>query len=147
MTKVVNRFAIMTGAVCMILAGLFPPIGAFFASLPDAVLGGCTIMMFGSIMVSGVQMLARAGFNQRNTTITALALCVGIGTTSATEADIWHIFPHVGIGTTSATEADIWHIFPQLVQDVFGGNCVAVVFVVAIVLDLLLPKDMEIHQV
>lgn len=128
MTKVVNRFAIMTGAVCMILAGLFPPIGAFFASLPDAVLGGCTIMMFGSIMVSGVQMMARAGFNQRNTTITALALCVGIG-------------------TTSATEADIWHIFPQLVQDVFGGNCVAVVFVVAILLDLLLPKDMEIHQV
>ena len=128
MTKVVNRFAIMTGAVCMILAGLFPPIGAFFASLPDAVLGGCTIMMFGSIMVSGVQMLARAGFNQRNTTITALALCVGIG-------------------TTSATEADIWHIFPQLVRDVFGGNCVAVVFVVAILLDLLLPKDMEIHQV
>lgn len=62
MTKVVNRFAIMTGAVCMLLAGLFPPIGAFFASLPDAVLGGCTIMMFGSIMVSGVQMLARAGF-------------------------------------------------------------------------------------
>lgn len=76
MTKVVNRFAIMTGAVCMILAGLFPPIGAFFASLPDAVLGGCTIMMFGSIMVSGVQMLARAGFNQRNTTIAALSLSV-----------------------------------------------------------------------
>lgn len=79
MTKVVNRFAIMTGAVCMLLAGLFPPIGAFFASLPDAVLGGCTIMMFGSIMVSGVQMLARAGFNQRNTTIAALSLSVGIG--------------------------------------------------------------------
>lgn len=128
MTKVVNRFAIMTGAVCMILAGLFPPVGAFFASLPDSVLGGCTIMMFGSIMVSGVQMLAGAGFNQRNTTIAALALSVGIG-------------------TTAATEAEIWNIFPQLVQDVFGGNCVAVVFVVAILLDLLLPKDMEIHKV
>ena len=69
----------------MLLAGLFPPIGAFFASLPDAVLGGCTIMMFGSIMVSGVQMLARAGFNQRNTTIAALSLSVGIGATSATK--------------------------------------------------------------
>ncbi|MFR3234740.1 MAG: uracil-xanthine permease family protein [Blautia producta] len=128
MTKVVNRFAIMTGAVCMILAGLFPPIGAFFASLPDAVLGGCTIMMFGSIMVSGVQMLARAGFNQRNTTIAALSLSVGIG-------------------ATSATEAGIWHVFPQIIQDVFGGNCVAVVFVVSILLDLLLPKDMEIHKI
>ena len=128
MTKVVNRFAIMTGAVCMILAGLFPPIGAFFASLPDAVLGGCTIMMFGSIMVSGVQMLARAGFNQRNTTIAALSLSVGIG-------------------ATSATEAGIWHVFPQIIPDVFGGNCVAVVFVVSILLDLLLPKDMEIHKI
>ena len=128
MTKVVNRFAIMTGAVCMLLAGLFPPIGAFFASLPDAVLGGCTIMMFGSIMVSGVQMLARAGFNQRNTTIAALSLSVGIG-------------------ATSATEAGIWHVFPQIIQDVFGGNCVAVVFVVSILLDLLLPKDMEIHKI
>lgn len=59
MTKVVNRFTIMTGAVCMILAGLLPPIGNFFASLPDAVLGGCTIMMFGTILVSGIQMVAK----------------------------------------------------------------------------------------
>ena len=39
MTKVVNRFTIMTGAACMILAGLLPPVGNFFASLPQAVLG------------------------------------------------------------------------------------------------------------
>ena len=62
MTKVVNRFTIMTGAACMLLAGLLPPVGNFFASLPDAVLGGCTIMMFGTIMTSGMQMLAKAGF-------------------------------------------------------------------------------------
>lgn len=128
MTKVVNRFTIMTGAMCMILAGLFPPIGAFFASLPEAVLGGCTIMMFGSIMVSGIQMLARAEFNQRNTMIAALSFSLGIG-------------------TTAATESAIWGIFPKLVQDVFAGNCVAVVFVVAILLDLILPKDMEIHKI
>lgn len=35
----------------------------------------------------------------------------------------------------------------KTIQDVFGGNCVAVVFVVSIVLDLLLPKDMEIHKI
>lgn len=88
MTKVVNRFTIMTGAVCMILAGLLPPIGNFFASLPDAVLGGCTIMMFGTILVSGIQMVAKAGFSQRNITIVALSLAVGIGFTSASEMDI-----------------------------------------------------------
>ncbi|RHR25835.1 purine permease [Clostridium sp. AF19-22AC] len=128
MTKVVNRFTIMTGAVCMILAGLLPPIGNLFSSLPEAVLGGCTIMMFGSIMVSGIQMLARAGFTQRNVTIAALSLAVGIG-------------------FTTASEVDIWNIFPQIVRDVFSGNCVAVVFVISIVLSLLLPKDMEIKKV
>lgn len=127
MTKVVNRFTIMTGAVCMILAGLLPPVGNFFASLPDAVLGGCTIMMFGTIMVSGIQMVAKAGFNQRNITIVALSLAVGIG-------------------FTSASEADIWRIFPQVVQDVFSANCVAVVFVVSIILSLVLPKDMDIKK-
>lgn len=79
MTKVVNRFTIMTGAVCMILAGLLPPVGNFFASLPDSVLGGCTIMMFGTILTSGIQMIAKAGFTQRNITIAALSLSIGIG--------------------------------------------------------------------
>lgn len=128
MTKVVNRFTIMTGAVCMILAGLVPPIGAFFASVPDAVLGGCTIMMFGTIMVSGVQMLARAGFSHRNTIIMALSLAIGIG-------------------TTTGSEVAIWGVFPKIVQDVFSGNCVAVVFLVAIILDLILPPNMEVEQI
>lgn len=125
MTKVVNRFTIMTGAVCMIMAGLFPPIGAFFASLPDAVLGGCTIMMFGSIIISGVEMLARAGFNQRNAIISSLSLSVGIGFTLIPE---------------------IFAIFPSIIQDVFAQNCVAVVFVLALILNLLLPADMDIKK-
>lgn len=128
MTRVVNRFTIGIGALCMILAGLLPPIGNFFSSLPESVLGGCTIMMFGSIMVSGIQMISKAGFNQRNVTIVALSLAVGLG-------------------FTSATEADIWHIFPQVIQDIFSGNCVAVVFIVSILLSVLLPKDMEVKKI
>lgn len=125
MTKVVNRFTIMTGAVCMILAGLFPPIGAFFATLPDAVLGGCTIMMFGSIVVSGIQMITRAGFTQRNITIIALSLGIGIGFTQVPE---------------------IFSIFPQMVREVLASNCVAIVFIVSIVLNLVLPKNMDIEH-
>ena len=89
MTKVVNRFTIMTGAVAMILAGLFPPIGNFFASLPQSVLGGCTIMMFGTILTSGMQMIANCGFTQRNITIVAMALSIGIGFTTTSESGIW----------------------------------------------------------
>lgn len=127
-TKVVNRFTIATGAICMILVGLLPPIGNFFSSLPESVLGGGTIMMFGTILTSGIEMIAKAGFNQRNVTIVTLSLAVGIG-------------------FTSGTEADIWHIFPQIIQDVFAGNCVAVVFVVSIILSLVLPKDMDIKKI
>lgn len=128
MTKVVNRFTIMTGAACMILAGLFPPVGNFFASLPDSVLGGCTIMMFGNIVVSGMQMLASAGFTQRNITIAALSLAFGIG-------------------FTTASEIGVWDIFPDLVKSVFSANVVAVIFVVAVVLNLVLPKNMEVDKV
>ena len=127
MTKVVNRFTIATGAGCMILAGLLPPVGNFFASLPESVLGGCTIMMFGSIMVSGIEMLSQAGFTQRNVTIASLSLAIGIG-------------------FTSASEIDLWHIFPEVVQSVFSANVVAVVFVVSIILNLILPQDMELKK-
>lgn len=128
MTKVVNRFTIMTGACCMILAGLLPPVGNFFASLPESVLGGCTIMMFGTIMTSGMQMVAKAGFTQRNITIAALSLAVGVG-------------------FTSASEIDLWHIFPEMLQSVFSANVVAVVFIVSIVLNLILPKNMELDEI
>ena len=127
MTKVVNRFTIMTGAVAMVLAGLIPPIGNFFASLPQAVLGGCTIMMFGQILLSGMQMIAACGFTQRNITIASLSLAIGVG-------------------FTASTEADIWHIFPQIIQDVFGANVVAVVFVVAMILSYVLPDNMEVTK-
>lgn len=122
MTKVVNRFAIMTGAVIMILSGLFPALGVLLASLPESVLGGCTLMMFGSIVVSGVQMIAGCGYSTRNITIASLALSIGIGFTQ--------------------TPA-IFKIFPDLVKNVFAENCVAVVFIVAMVLNLVLPVDKE----
>lgn len=128
MTKVVNRYTIATGAAAMILAGLLPPIGNFFASLPDAVLGGCTIMMFGTILTSGMEMIAKCGFTQRNITIVSLSLAIGIG-------------------FTTASEVGIWASFPEAVQTVFSANVVAVVFVMSIILNLVLPKDMEMKKV
>lgn len=122
MTKVVNRFTIGTGAVIMILAGIFPIFGAVLTTLPNAVLGGCTIMMFGTIVVSGLQMVSKCGFSHRNITIAALSLSVGIGFTQVPE---------------------VFAVFPKIVQTVFAENCVAVVFVVALLMNLILPKEME----
>ena len=126
MTKVVNRFTIMFGAIALVLAGLFPPIGAFFSTLPECVLGGCTVMMFGAIIISGVTMLSQCGLDQRNTLIAATSLSIGIGVTLVSG-----FFDHM----------------PKLIGDIFAGNPVAGVFVVAMVLSLTMPKHVKAESI
>ena len=125
MTHVVNRKAIASGALIMILAGLFPAFGVILASLPDAVLGGCTLMMFGSIVVSGVRMLAGCGFTQRNMSIAALSLSIGIGFTQ--------------------TPA-IFKMFPTIIKSVIAENCLAVDIDVAFELTLIFPCELEMEK-
>ncbi len=122
MSKVVNRFTIATGACIMILGGIFPVVGTLLTTIPQAVLGGCTLMMFGSILFAGFGMMSRCGFSQRNMVITSLSLSIGLGFTQATQ---------------------MFAVFPQIIQTVFAENCVAVVFLLAVLLNLVLPKEME----
>ena len=122
MSGVVNRFTIATGAVIMILGGIFPAVGFVLTTIPQAVLGGCTIMMFGSILFAGINMVARCGNNQRNLVIVATSLSVGLGFTASSE---------------------MFNIFPSIVRTVFADNCVAVIFLLALLLNLLLPKEEE----
>ena len=125
MTHVVNRFTIMFGTLAMILGGLFPPIGAFFTTLPDCVLGGCTVIMFGSIMMSGVRMMHDAGMTPRNTLIAATSICLGVG----------------------VTQVDgFFNNLPAFIGDVFAGNMVAGVFVVGLLMDLFLPRDPKCYD-
>lgn len=49
----------------------------------------------------------------------------------------------LGVGSTVASESEIWHIFPQIIKDVFSGNAVAVVFVTAIIFSYALPEKMN----
>jgi len=103
----------------MILGGLFPAIGFLLTTIPQAVLGGCTIMMFGSIIYAGFRMMSRCGFTDRNMIIVALSLSIGLGFTQAT---------------------GMFKIFPPIIQSVFAENCVAVVFLLAVILNLILPN-------
>lgn len=88
----------------------------------DSVLGGCTIMMFGSILFAGFGMMAKCGFGNRNMIIASLSLSVGLGFTSASQ---------------------MFNIFPDIIKTVFAENCVVVVFVLAVILNLILPKEKE----
>ena len=77
-------------------------------------------MMFGNIVVSGLKMIGDCGYTQRNITIAALSLSIGLGFTQVPE---------------------MFNIFPSLIRTIFAENCVAVVFLSAIVLNLLIPQD------
>ena len=124
MTGVVNRNVARIGALIMILCGLFPPIGQFVRTIPTSVIGGVLLMVLGQILVSGFQMIAEAGFTPRNKLIVSLSLATGVG-------------------FTASTEAGIWNKFPVAVQSIFAQNVVSVIFVIAMLMNLLLPKHME----
>lgn len=126
MTGVINRFTILMGALILILASLFPPLGAFFNSLPQSVLGGCTVMMFGSIMYEGVKMLKECEFDDRTMIIVSLSFCIGVGLTQ--------------------TSGNFFAAFPKAVGDIFNGNAVAGVFVVSLLLSLFLPKGKKSEE-
>lgn len=124
MTGVVNRNVARVGALIMVLCGLFPPIGQFVRTIPTPVIGGVLLIVVGQILVSGFQMIAEAGFTPRNKLIVSLSLAMGIG-------------------FTASTEAGIWDSFPVTVQSIFAQNIVSVIFAVALVMNLLLPGNLE----
>ena len=62
-----DNISLSLPAGCFVfVCGLFPPIGALPATIPQSVLGGSTLIMFGSIVFAGFGMMARYGFSQRN---------------------------------------------------------------------------------
>ena len=120
MTKVVNRFALATGAVFLILCGLFPKLSALISIMPQSVLGGAAVMMFSSIVVSGIGLITKEKMTVRNTTIVSVALGLGYG-----------------LGANSGVLAGL----PQSVQLIFGGSGIVPAARVAIILNIVLPKE------
>lgn len=120
MTKVVNRFALATGAIFLILCGLCPKLGALVSIMPQSVLGGAAVMMFSSIVISGIQLITKEPLTSRNLSIVAVALGVGYGMGANTG-----ILAHT----------------PQTVQLIFGGSGIVPAAMVAILLNILLPKE------
>ena len=120
MTKVVNRFALATGAVFLILCGLIPKLGALVSIMPQSVLGGAAVMMFSSIVVSGIQLITKEKLTPRNLTIVAVALGVGYG--------------------MGANPGILAHA-PSAIKLIFGGSGIVPAALVAIILNIVLPQD------
>ena len=78
MTKVVNRRVIGSAAAFMLVLGLVPKFSAVMSTMPKAVVGGATVVVFGMITMTGIRLL-KEDLSQRNATIAGLALALGMG--------------------------------------------------------------------
>lgn len=121
-TKVVNKFVIMTGAVFLILSGFIPKLSALFSVMPQSVLGGAAVIMFSMIFVSGLQSLLKEGIDSRNSLIISVSLGLGLGI-----GEVPEVLAHL----------------PEWVTQVFAHNSIVMTFVIATILNLLLPKNQQ----
>ena len=119
-TKVVNRFAIACGAIFLVLCGLFPKVGAIVSIMPQSVLGGAAVMMFASIVISGINLITKEPLTGRNTTIVAIALGLGYG---------------LGAHSTAL------QFMPTFISHLFGESGIVPACLVAVILNIALPKD------
>lgn len=120
--KVVNRLVFTVAALVFLAAGVLPKFSAVLTAIPQPVIGGATISVFATIGMNGAIMFSRAGMTPRNTTIIGLAIAFGIGIEQSAGA-------LAGAG------------MPAWVNTVFGTSSIAVATVVAVVLNLVLPRE------
>lgn len=118
-TKVINRFTLGLAATILLLAGLIPKFSALLTTIPQSVLGGATISVFASIAMTGMKLVVSEEMNYRNTSIVGLSAALGIG-----------------IADSSAALST----FPEWFQVIFGQSPVVIATVVAVALNIILPK-------
>lgn len=134
-TKVVNRFTIFIGASFLVVASFFPPIANFIYSIPDAVIGGTMVILFGSIAAIGMKSISELGWTDKNILIVAISMCVGFGLSIATVT--------LSGGETAMSVS----LFSKLGLDWLGdllSNNVLNMFVVSIILSWAIPDSMHI---
>ncbi len=86
MTGIVNKWCIAMGAFVLLTAGFFPKLGAIFAAIPNCVLGGAIITVFGMILINGMKMISKAGFSERNIMAMGITFAFGLGMATHPEA-------------------------------------------------------------
>lgn len=109
LTGVKSRFVVATSGGILVVLGLFPKVATVIASLPNAVLGGAGIAMFGIVAASGIKTLAKVDF-ENNNNIFVVAISIGVGLIPLVAPDFFKMFPawsqtflHSGITLGSIT--------------------------------------------
>ncbi|RNE69784.1 uracil-xanthine permease [Vibrio cholerae] len=118
LTGVASRYVGYFIAGMLVLLGLFPGVASFVQLIPEPVLGGATIVMFGTIAAAGVRIISRIDLDRRAILIMALSFSMGLGI---------------------AQKPEILQFMPEFIKNLFSSG-VAAGGITAIVLNLLLPE-------
>lgn len=121
-TKVVNRCVLGLAAVILLAAGFIPKFSSLLTTIPYAVLGGATVSVFASIAMTGMKLITSESLSYRNTSIVGLAAALGMGISQASDA---------------LSDFPSWFIM------IFGKSPVVIATLIAVFLNIILPKDME----
>ncbi|MFR5601685.1 MAG: uracil-xanthine permease family protein, partial [Lachnospiraceae bacterium] len=119
-TKVINRCTLGLAAIILLVAGLLPKFSALLTTIPQCVLGGATVSVFASIAMTGMKLVMTENMNYRNTSIVGLAAALGMGVSQASAS---------------------LSMFPTWVTTIFGKSPVVIATLVAVILNVVLPKD------
>ena len=122
--KVVNRLVFTLTGAFLLLAGVVPKFSAVLTTIPQCVLGGATVAVFSTIAMTGMKLIAAEGITARNTTIVGLSAALGVGISQA----------------SSALDQ-----FPEAVTTIFGKSPVVIATIMAVLLNLALPRDDASH--
>lgn len=121
--KVINRAVFSFAAGLLLIAGFMPKFASILTTIPQCVIGGATLSVFATITMTGIRMIALDGeFTVRKSTVAGLSIALGTGITQVQ-------------GCLSGKG------FPDWVATVFGSSAVVVTAIMAIILNLILPKD------
>ena len=85
LTGIGSRHVGLLVGFLLIVLGLFPIVGGLVQAMPQAVLGGATIIMFGTVAVAGIRILATTTLDRRACTIAAVSFGLGLGVTFVPE--------------------------------------------------------------
>ena len=121
-TKVINRWVLGLAAAILGIAGLVPKFSAILTTIPQCVLGGATVSVFASIAMTGMKLVASAEMDYRNSSIVGLAAALGMGVSQATAA---------------------LASFPTWVTTIFGKSPVVLATIIAVMLNVILPKTRD----
>ncbi len=120
--KVINKAVFAFVSLILLAAGLAPKLSAILTTIPQAVIGGATISVFATITMTGIRMITSEHFSMRSSAVVGLSVALGVGITQVSGA-------LQGPG------------FPMWVHTVFGSSPIVVTAIMAIRLNLTLPKD------